>query len=96
MKNGLIVTKLEVAPPWQSQKIATRLLNDAIEKAKSRGFKTLAIGTGNSSVGQLYLNQKAGFRITEVKRNFFRENYKDPIFENGVECVDLIMLTMQL
>lgn len=72
------------------------LLNYAIEKAKSSGYKKILIGTGNSSINQLYLYQKVGFRITSIKADFFTENYNKPIVENGIECRDMIILTKEL
>lgn len=90
------IKNIAVAPAWQSKGIGTKLLCDAMEKVKSQGSKKLVIGTGNSSVGQLRLYQKVGFRITEVRKDFFTRNYSEPILENGVPCVDMIVLTMEL
>lgn len=40
------------------------LVMDAIKKARSSGYEIIEVGTGNSSIGQLALYQKCGFRIT--------------------------------
>lgn len=80
----------------QRKGIGGMLLRDAVEKARAKGVKRMVVSTGNSSIKQLYLYQKAGFRITEIKKDFFKENYRDRIVENGIECIDLIVLTMQL
>jgi ribosomal protein S18 acetylase RimI-like enzyme len=72
------------------------LLYDAIDKSRLKGFRKIIIGTGNSSTGQIHLYQKVGFRITDVKSDFFKENYSELIFENGIECRDLIVLTKEL
>jgi ribosomal protein S18 acetylase RimI-like enzyme len=80
----------------QGKGFGTILLNDAIDKSRIRGFKKIIIGTGNSSAAQLYLYQKVGFRITGIKSNFFTDNYNEVIFENGIECRDLIVLTREL
>ncbi|WCN36270.1 hypothetical protein [Aneurinibacillus uraniidurans] len=37
--------------------------------------ETVEIGTGNSSIGQLALYQKCGFRIIGVDRDFFIKHY---------------------
>ena len=81
---------------FQGKGIGTILLNDAIKRAKLRGIKKIIIGTGNSSIGQLYLYQKVGFRITDIKPDFFKINYNEPIIENGIECRDMIILTREL
>jgi ribosomal protein S18 acetylase RimI-like enzyme len=90
------IKNVSVLSDYQGKGIGTRLLHDAIDKAKLNGFKKIVIGTGNSSVGQLYLYQKVGFRITEILPDFFKKNYADPIIENGIECRDMIVLTKEL
>lgn len=80
----------------QGKGLGTRLLHDAIGRAKSTGCKRVIIGTGNSSVGQLYLYQKVGFRITGINPNFFSHHYPETIMENGIECRDRIILTKEL
>jgi ribosomal protein S18 acetylase RimI-like enzyme len=90
------IKNIAVEESFQGKGIGTILLNDAVEKAKMKGLKKIIIGTGNSSVGQLYLYQKVGFRITGIERDFFKENYHEPIIENGIECRDMIVLTKEL
>jgi ribosomal protein S18 acetylase RimI-like enzyme len=95
-KETVEIKNIAVDEKYQGKGIGTILLRDAMEKAKLSGFRKMIIGTGNSSVGQLYLYQKVGFRITGIKPDFFRKNYKDPIVENGIECRDMIVLTREL
>lgn len=76
--------------------IGKLLICHAIDTAYSRGYKTIEIGTGNSSMGQLALYQKCGFRIVGVDRDFFMLHYSEPIYENGIHCRDMIRLSMQL
>ncbi|QTD43461.1 GNAT family N-acetyltransferase [Sporosarcina sp. Te-1] len=76
--------------------IGKRLVLDAIRVAKTTGYKTIEIGTGNSSVGQLALYQKCGFRIIGVDINFFIRHYSEKIFENGIQCRDMIRLSQDL
>ncbi|KUG12958.1 GNAT family N-acetyltransferase [Elizabethkingia sp. HvH-WGS333] len=90
------IKNIAVHEKFQNQGIGGQLLKDAILKAKNKFYKKLVIGTGNSSTGQLYLYQKYGFRITDIKKNFFKDNYPEPIWENGIECTDMILLTMEL
>ncbi|HFK5544364.1 TPA: GNAT family N-acetyltransferase [Elizabethkingia anophelis] len=90
------IKNIAVAEKFQNQGIGGQLLKDAILKAKNKFYKKLFIGTGNSSTGQLYLYQKYGFRITDIRKNSFKDNYPEPIWENGIECTDMILLTMEL
>ena len=72
------------------------LVKDAIKRAKGKGYKTIEIGTGNSSIGQLALYQKCGFRITGIDKDFFIRNYGEEIFENGIQCQDMLRLAQEL
>lgn len=90
------IKNIAVAEQHQEKGIGATLLRDAIEKAREQKFQKIIIGTGNSSVGQLYLYQKAGFRITSLIPNFFTNNYDEPIIENGIACIDMIVLTKEL
>ncbi|WP_113937463.1 MULTISPECIES: GNAT family N-acetyltransferase [Bacillus] len=76
--------------------IGKRLVLDAIRVAKTKGYKTIEIGTGNSSVGQLALYQKCGFRIIGVDMDFFVRHYSEKIFENGIQCKDMVRLSQDL
>ncbi|MGE7924184.1 N-acetyltransferase family protein [Viridibacillus arvi] len=76
--------------------IGKQLVMDAIKVAKTKGYKTIEIGTGNSSIGQLALYQKCGFRITGVDMDFFVKHYPAEIFENGIQCRDMVRLSQDL
>ncbi|MFA9458757.1 GNAT family N-acetyltransferase [Halalkalibacter sp. AB-rgal2] len=76
--------------------IGKRLVMDAIKVAKSKGYKTVEIGTGNSGIGQLALYQKCGFRIVGVDIDFFVKHYEDEIVENGIQCRDMIRLSQDV
>ncbi|AFD07183.1 GNAT family N-acetyltransferase [Solitalea canadensis] len=80
----------------QGKGIGKLLLESAIQVAKEKGFESLLIGTANSSVTQLYLYQKCGFEIVEIRKNFFLDNYNEPIFENGIQCKHMIVLIKNL
>lgn len=76
--------------------LGKQLVMNAIEVAKSKGYKTIELGTGNSSIEQLALYQKCGFRITGVDLDFFTRHYSEVIFENGIRCRDMIRLSQDL
>ncbi|WP_340004923.1 GNAT family N-acetyltransferase [Paenibacillus sp. FSL K6-0276] len=80
----------------QSKGIGKQLVYHAIENARLLGAKTIEVGTGNSSVGQLALYQKCGFRITGIDRDFFIRHYSEEIVENGIKVVDMIRLSLDI
>ncbi|WP_404322249.1 GNAT family N-acetyltransferase [Cytobacillus firmus] len=90
------IINIAVSEKYQGEGIGRKLLEHAIELVFQGGYKTLEIGTGNSSIGQLAFYQKCGFRITGVDRDFFVRHYKEDIIENGIHCRDMIRLSMDL
>lgn len=81
---------------YQGQGFGKKLVQDAIQKAKNKGAQRIEVGTGNSSLSQLALYQKCGFRIIGVEKDFFTKNYEEEIIENGILCVDMIRLAIDL
>jgi aminoglycoside 6'-N-acetyltransferase I len=90
------IKNIAVDTAFQGQGIGQKLLNDAMARAKERGFKNILIGTGDAGIKQLYLYQKVGFEIYEIKHRFFLDNYPDPIFENGIQLKHMVMLKKEL
>lgn len=82
-----------VAEDLQGRGIGKKLVLNAIQVAENQGYTTLHVATGNSSIGQLALYQKCGFRIVGVEPDHFIIHYADAIFENGIQCRDRILLT---
>jgi ribosomal protein S18 acetylase RimI-like enzyme len=90
------IVNLAVSEDMQGRGIGRQLVLHAVELARQDGFKKLEIGTGNSSLGQLALYQKCGFRMASIDRNFFTRHYPQPIYENGLQCRDMVRLAMNL
>ncbi|WP_312753140.1 GNAT family N-acetyltransferase [Rummeliibacillus suwonensis] len=90
------LVNIAVIETMQNQGIGKQLIMNAIQTAKSTGYKTIEVGTGNSSIGPLALYQKCGFRITDVDIDFFIRRYEEEIFENGIQCRDMIRLSQDL
>jgi len=90
------IMNIAVATAFQGCGVGKILLGEARRLARSMGAHTLLIGTGNSSINQLALYQKVGFRIDSVDRDFFLRNYNEPIIENGIPCRDMIRLSLEL
>ena len=90
------LVNVAVAEAEQGSGIGKQLVLHAIRIAQRRGYKTIEVGTGNSSIGQLALYQKCGFRITGVDIDFFVRHYSEKIFENGIFCRDMVRLSQDL
>jgi GNAT superfamily N-acetyltransferase len=90
------LVNIAVAEQQHGKGIGKQLVIHAVHNAKSQGYKTIEIGTGNSSIRQLALYQKCGFRINGVDRDFFIRHYTEEIFENDIQCRDMIRLSQDL
>ncbi len=90
------IMNIAVKEEFQNKGIGKQLIKYAIEKTKKEGINTIEIGTGNPGVQQMLLYQKCGFRIVGIDFDFFRRNYKEKIYENGIECRDIIRLRLDL
>lgn len=90
------LVNVAVAVKQQGRGIGKQLIVNAMKTAKAKGYKTIEIGTGNSSIGQLALYQKCGFRIIGVDLDYFVSHYSEEIFENGIQCKDMIRLAKDL
>lgn len=92
----LEIKNIAVDEKLQGRGIGRLLLDYATRIAIKKNARNIFIGTSNASIGQLYLYQKAGFEMTEIKPNFFLYNYPDPIIENGIQCKHMIVLRKDL
>ncbi|WAH39109.1 GNAT family N-acetyltransferase [Alicyclobacillus dauci] len=86
------IVNVAVVEEEHGKGIGKQLVRHAITTANSMGYKTIEVGTGNSSVGY----QKCGFRIIGVDRDFFTVHYDEPIYENGMQCRDMVRLALSL
>lgn len=90
------IKNIAVEEAMRGQGLGKKLVLHALVEAEGLGFRTVRIGTGNSSFGQLALYQKCGFRIVSIDRDFFTRNYPEPIIENGILCRDMIGLEYRI
>ncbi len=90
------IVNLAVRDDYQNHGIGAQLINEVIQHCRAEKVTTLAIGTGSTSFGPLYLYQKLGFRMVGVDRDFFVRHYSRPIEENGLVLRDMIRLELNL
>ncbi|WP_456274559.1 GNAT family N-acetyltransferase [Bacillus sp. AK031] len=82
-------------PEFRGNGLGKSIIQEALRLQKEKGVKKVIVGTANSSIGNIAFYQKAGFRMAGVKRDFFAR-YPDPIFENGIRALDMIMFEKML
>lgn len=92
----LEIKNMAVIESCRSQGIGTILMEKAKKIAKETGYTTLTVGTSDTGFQQIKFYEKNGFIKKGVRKGFFIENYAAPIYENGLQMHDMIMLTHDL
>lgn len=90
------IVNVAVRVDYQGKGIGKQLVLTAIERAEEEQVRTIEVGTGNSSVNQIALYQKCGFRIVGIDQDFFIRHYNEEIFENGIQCRDMIRFRLDI
>eukprot|EP01060_Flectonema_neradi_P034065 TRINITY_DN5873_c2_g1_i1.p1 TRINITY_DN5873_c2_g1~~TRINITY_DN5873_c2_g1_i1.p1 ORF type:complete len:149 (+),score=16.41 TRINITY_DN5873_c2_g1_i1:130-576(+) len=88
------LVNIAVIREYRGQGLAKLLIASVKEHVRKLGGNTLFVGTGNSSLDQLALYQKCGFRLHSIVHDFFSE-YEE-IYENGIRCIDKVVLCASL
>lgn len=85
---------IAVQPDHQQAGTGTALLKWVIDHYRNAGAKQLEVGTGTFGY-QLAFYQRLGFRVTRIDRDHFVENYDEPMFEDGIQLMDMLRLTLR-
>lgn len=88
------IKNLAIAPNFQKQGWG-RFLIDHVKNTYKGRYKVLLVGTGDSPA-TLPFYEKCGFKISHRIKNFFTDNYEQPIIEDGVQLIDMIVLQQVL
>ena len=79
---------------WQGKGYGSKLLNHIFSHYKGK-YTSMLVGTGDISwIINFY--QINGFRFSHRIQNFFTDNYDHPMFEDGVQLVDMVYLRKDL
>ncbi len=93
--NGILEIKnIAVEPNFKRQGYGKKLVEFVCERYKGE-YHTLRVGTGNSPL-TIPFYDKCGFKRSHVVKDFFTENYDHPIYECGIQLVDMIYFTKEL
>ena len=92
---GIIEIKnIATWPEYQGKGYGKTLIDYIVMKYKDK-YSILQVGTGDSSL-TIPFYERCGFTRSHSIKNFFIDNYNHPIFENGVQLVDMIVLQRKL
>lgn len=84
---------IAVSPEHQRKGIGSELLKHAVTTVRNLGALRLEVGTGTFGY-QLAYYQREGFRVFAIEKDFFLVNYKEPIYENGIQLKDMLRLAV--
>ncbi len=90
----LEVKNLAVSPESQGKGYGRQMIFFLREHYAGE-YDCLQVGTGDSPL-TIPFYEKCGFHRHHVIPHFFTDNYDHPIFEGGVQLVDMIVLRMLL
>jgi len=89
--NGILEIKnIATEPNCQGNGYGKKLIEFIISKYKNN-YSILQVGTGDSPLTVPFY-EKCGFVRSHTVKNFFIENYDHPIYECGVQLVDMVYL----
>lgn len=93
--NGMLEIKnIATAIEYQGKGYAKALIEFIVKKYKEE-YCILQVGTGDSPLS-IPFYEKCGFVRSHTIPNFFTDNYDHPIYECGVQLVDMVYLQRTL
>lgn len=93
--NGVLEIKnIATAPAAQGKGYGKKLINFLVHTYSGQ-YAVLQVGTGDSPM-TIPFYEKCGFVRSHTLPNFFTDNYDHPIYECGVQLVDMIYLQRKL
>ena len=93
--NGILELKnLAVEPTFQGRGYGKAMVDFLVRTYTGR-YTVLRVGTGDSP-STIPFYESCGFRRHHVVKNFFIHHYDHPIYECGVQLVDMVYLQREL
>ena len=89
-KGVLEIKNIATVPQHQGKGYAKALIDFIIQEYTGQ-YDILQVGTGDSEL-TIPFYEKCGFIRSHVVPNFFTDHYNHPIYECGVQLVDMIYL----
>ena len=89
--NGILEIKnIAVKPEYQGCGYGKALINFLIHRYTGK-YSIMQVGTGDSPLS-IPFYEECGFVRSHIIPNFFTDNYDHPIYESGIQLVDMVYL----
>jgi ribosomal protein S18 acetylase RimI-like enzyme len=91
-EDGWQINSLAVAASYRGRGLGRRLVEAAIELARSRGARAIEVATATADVGLLRFYQRLGFRMARIERDVFTPGagYPAELFVDGMRLIDRV------
>ncbi|MCL1936758.1 MAG: GNAT family N-acetyltransferase [Defluviitaleaceae bacterium] len=90
------ITNIAIDETLHNKGYGSTILKYTINFIKNKGYKSIFIGTGNSSISNIAFYQKNGFDLFDLWINYFLYKYDDKIYENGIQCKHMLRFKLEL
>ncbi|WP_040996600.1 GNAT family N-acetyltransferase [Chryseobacterium oranimense] len=92
----LEIKNIAVIESYRNRGIGSILIDKTKEIARKNGYTTLTVGTSDTGFQQIKFYEKNGFIKKGIRKDFFTDNYPFPIYENGLQMRDMVVLAHDL
>ncbi|QBD75784.1 GNAT family N-acetyltransferase [Ktedonosporobacter rubrisoli] len=86
---------IAVVPACRGRGYGKQIINFLLEELRRRHSGSLLVGTANSSLENIAFYQKCGFRMFEVRRDYF-SYIQPPLAEHGIVLQDMLVFRYDL
>ena len=86
----LEIKNIATAPNYQGKGYGKTMIDFIVSTYRGQ-YSILQVGTGDSP-STIPFYEKCGFVRSHKLKNFFVDNYKYPIYESGIQLIDMVYL----
>lgn len=92
--NVIEIKNIAVYPKYQKKGYGKKLI-EFIENKYKNDFDIIRVGTGDSKL-TIPFYENCGFKRSYCIKDFFVNNYENPIYEDGIRLKDMVYLEKKL
>ncbi len=86
---------IEVAAALRGRGYGKQIMQALQDEMRSRGGRSLLVGTANAALENIAFYQKCGFRMYEIRRDYFAY-IQPPVLEHGIVLRDMLVFRYDL